>query len=272
MAPRRTVAQKQQQLAALATAQNQSSDSPDKSALLHLKAELRVQQARNAALYQSLRVQRRQYQCTLVKLQSLNEKYKNLKRTELLETDTIATDAIQLLDNVIAENAQLEAQLVQATQMLADSKELDASTRKENMAALKSDHKEHMAILKSSHKEQLHALRACNRSLQKAVTCTDDIKANAYKRGFEEGKKAKSVLRLIEKGIYTPKARSLARTLVSAGCATKHIGLVIRAVCAAAGLTVKGNISSRTAARSVLEGGIAAKIQVGHDLGVAKSG
>ncbi|KZP04520.1 hypothetical protein FIBSPDRAFT_713214, partial [Athelia psychrophila] len=76
---------------------------------------------------------------------------------------------------------------------------------------------------------------------------------------------------LVKKGSYTPKARSLARVLISAGCATKHVGRVIRAVCAAARVPVKGSISGRTAARAVLEGGIAAKIQIGHDLGKAKA-
>ncbi|KZP17166.1 hypothetical protein FIBSPDRAFT_747504 [Athelia psychrophila] len=131
-------------------------------------------------------------------------------------------------------------------------------------------HKERVAALKSEHKEQLHALRARNRNLQKAFTCSADLKAKAYKRGFEEGRKSK-ILCLKKKGSYTPRARSLARTLISAGCAIKHVGRVIHAVCAAAGVPVKGNISGRTAARAVIEGGIAAKIQIGYDLGQAKA-
>ncbi|KZP09963.1 hypothetical protein FIBSPDRAFT_900103 [Athelia psychrophila] len=171
----------------------QPSVSSEKSVLLHVQAELRAQKARSAVLYSSLRIQHRQYQCTLHRLQSLDRKFKKLKHTELLETDNIATNAIQLLDYVIAENAELEAQLVQATQKLAEAKEINASMHKESVAALK-----------SGHKEQLRAL--CARNL-----------------------------------------------------------------CAAARVPVKGKISGRTAARAVLEGGIAAKIQIGHDLGQAKT-
>lgn len=231
----------------------------DDTVVLHLKTELKAQKARNAALYNSLRVQRRQYQRTFSRLQSVNQKFKKLKQTELLETDTIATEAIQLLDNVIAENAQLQAELVELTQKLANTKALNASM-----------HKERTSTLDSSHKEQLHTLRAHNRNLKKVVARAAEVKDNTYKRGFKGGKKAMSTLHLVVKGVYTPRARLVARTLMLAGCATKHIGLVIRTVCHAAGITVKGNISGRTAARSMLEGGIAAKIQIGHDLGKAK--
>ncbi|KZP18569.1 hypothetical protein FIBSPDRAFT_745195, partial [Athelia psychrophila] len=107
--------------------------------------------------------------------------------------------------------------------------------------------------------------------MAKSRTRSANIKTKAYKQGFEEGRKFVKVLHLVEKGVYTPKARSLTRVLINAGCACKHVGRVIRAVCAAAGLMVKGNISGRTAARAVLEGGIAAKIQIGYDLGQAKT-
>lgn len=256
---RRSKLQREQLIAVNQKPVLQPSLSSEDSVIIHLKNELKAQRARNAALYNSLRVQRRQYQRTLSRLQLLNQKFQKLKQTELLETDTISTDAIQLLDNVIAENVQLQEALVEVTQKLADTKALNTSIHKENMAALS-----------SNYKEQLHTLRAKNRNLQKTVSRAGELKANAYKRGFAEGKKSISTLRLVEKGVYTPRARSVARTLVLAGCATKHIGRVIRTVCDAAGITVKGNISGRTAARAVLEGGIAAKIQIGYDLGKAK--
>lgn len=256
MPPSRRAKSQQAQLAA---ARHLPSPPLDDAVLLHLKTELKAQKTRNVALYNSLRVQRRQYQRTLSRLQSVNQKFKKLKQTELLETDTIATEAIQLLDNVIAENAKLEAELVEVTQKLANTKALNASM-----------HKERTATLDSSHKEQLHTLRAHNRNLKKVVARAAEVKDNTYKRGFKRGKKAMSTLHLVEKGVYTPTARSVARTLMLAGCATKHVGYVIRTVCHAAGITVKGDISGRTAARSMLEGGIAAKIQIGHDLGKAK--
>jgi len=45
---------------------------------------------------------------------------------------------------------------------------------------------------------------------------------------------------------------------------------VIQAVCQSAGITVKGKMSRRTVSRSILEGGIAAKIQLGYEVTQAK--
>jgi hypothetical protein len=69
--------------------------------------------------------------------------------------------------------------------------------------------------------------------------------------------------------VYSPQAQELARTLVSAGCSREYVDNVIRAVCKNAGVTVQGKMSRRTVSRAILEGGVAAKIQIGHELAQA---
>ena len=76
--------------------------------------------------------------------------------------------------------------------------------------------------------------------------------------------------KLLHKGAYSPQARELARMLVSAGCSREYVSNVIHAVCKSAGVAVQGSMSRRTVSRAILEGGIAAKIQIGHELAQAE--
>jgi hypothetical protein len=60
----------------------------------------------------------------------------------------------------------------------------------------------------------------------------------------------------------------LARLLVKAGCSRGYVGNVVNAVFKTAGITVRGNrtMSRRTVGRSILEGGIAAQVQLGYEI------
>ncbi|THU77493.1 hypothetical protein K435DRAFT_738419, partial [Dendrothele bispora CBS 962.96] len=60
--------------------------------------------------------------------------------------------------------------------------------------------------------------------------------------------------------------RAMARTLVKYGCARGKIGGIIRNVAALFGIEVKNEMSRRTVGRTVLEGWVAAQIQLGHEL------
>jgi len=72
---------------------------------------------------------------------------------------------------------------------------------------------------------------------------------------------------LMEKGVYTEEACDLCRILVNAGCSQDLVGNAMVAILAAVGLTIKGpSMSKRTVARSILEGGIMADIQLGHEI------
>ncbi|KII95110.1 hypothetical protein PLICRDRAFT_69546, partial [Plicaturopsis crispa FD-325 SS-3] len=77
--------------------------------------------------------------------------------------------------------------------------------------------------------------------------------------------------RLTHKGGYTPCVRSLARKLVKAGCSQEHVGPTIASIASMLGISVKGRISRRTVGRALREGGIASKIQLGHEVKNADS-
>ena len=65
--------------------------------------------------------------------------------------------------------------------------------------------------------------------------------------------------------------RSLALFLVEAGCSRDYVGEVIEHVFNIAGISVKGTMSGQTVTRCIIEGGIAAQIQLGFEMAVAPS-
>ncbi len=75
---------------------------------------------------------------------------------------------------------------------------------------------------------------------------------------------------MIQKGVYTPQARALARDLVKAGISQKRVGEVIYLIAKYAGLSVKGVMSCRTVGRAITEGGAAAKLQLAYELNGVK--
>jgi hypothetical protein len=58
--------------------------------------------------------------------------------------------------------------------------------------------------------------------------------------------------------------------LVAAGWSKEYVGSVIQMICKKAGVTVQGKMSRRTVSRAILEGGIAAQIQLDYELTQAK--
>jgi hypothetical protein len=74
-----------------------------------------------------------------------------------------------------------------------------------------------------------------------------------------------------EQGIVTNDARALARDLVGLGVPASNVNTVIRTVAQPMGITVEGNISDRTVCCVVLEGGIAAQVQVVDEVHRAES-
>jgi len=80
--------------------------------------------------------------------------------------------------------------------------------------------------------------------------------------------KDETVYKLMEKGVYTPQARALACTLVTAGCTQDFFGVLIQKICGTVGVTVE-KMSRNTVARAVAEGGIAVKMQLDYQLAEA---
>lgn len=93
-----------------------------------------------------------------------------------------------------------------------------------------------------------------------------EIKAKAAERSKNKADKENHNFCLLEKGIYKPKVRELACTLVAAGCSQEYVGGLIQTICENAGLTITNKMSRRTVSRAILEGGVAAKVQLGHEL------
>jgi hypothetical protein len=68
---------------------------------------------------------------------------------------------------------------------------------------------------------------------------------------------------LKEKGVVTEDSRAMARELVNhLGVPVANVNDVIHAVAKPLGVTVNGNESKRTVSRTIIEGGVAAKLQL----------
>lgn len=121
--------------------------------------------------------------------------------------------------------------------------------------------------LKEVHKE-LHqsrtALLKCYKRLKHAET-------RLKKRLQEVMRNRPSVFKLMVKGAYSRQARTLARYLVRNGMAESKVGAAIQKVGEILGIEVKGNMSKRSVHRAILEGGIAADIQLVFEIASASS-
>ena len=73
-------------------------------------------------------------------------------------------------------------------------------------------------------------------------------------------------LRLKKLGVITPAARRLVRELVASGVPVKKVNRVIGGLSRLTGVTIVGSIDTRSVRRIVLEGGIAAKMQVVEEI------
>jgi hypothetical protein len=77
--------------------------------------------------------------------------------------------------------------------------------------------------------------------------------------------------KLMHQGEYSVGVQKLARALAKSGCSQGQVGPMISMVGDVMGIKVKGKLSRRTVLRTIREGGVAARIQLGHELAQAKS-
>ena len=228
-----------------------------KSALSNASSNLEIAQdqlhaakGKCADLYSTLRVERRKLQRTAARKGLLEQQIKILKSVELPSSRGDAARAIQLLNETKSEKMHLESRLSQLMEKCA----LEASHSKQKQSVLK---------------EQLVIVKKKTQILQKHCDHMPEIKAKAIKRAKDYANKENRTYKMIQKGAYSPQSRELACTLVAAGCSREYVGKVIKAVCKNAGVTVHGSMSRRTVSRAILEGGIAAQIQIGHEIAQA---
>lgn len=90
--------------------------------------------------------------------------------------------------------------------------------------------------------------------------------ARAVERSRQKALKDSAKISITKRGIYTAQARQIARFLVSTGCSEKKVGRVIQSVGAMMGMMIKKRMSQRTVQRCITEGGLAAKMQAGHEM------
>lgn len=113
-------------------------------------------------------------------------------------------------------------------------------------------------LLKSSRKKI--------RALQRRCTRAPDVRARAVARALHAAARKSATFDLCQNGAVRNEVRQMARALVKAGCGQEHVSAVIKEVSAGIGITVTGSISRRTVGRSILEGGIAAELQLAHEI------
>ena len=219
--------------------------------LVETQNQLQVAETKTKILYGDLRVQRRKFQRTAAKKKGLQDHIKLLESVELRPTKRDPARAICLLDTSCAENATLKNKL----SVLLDRCAHEAAQAKDLEVELRAE---------------LHEARKQNFTLQKQCDRAPEIKAKAIECSKIKADKENHTFRLLEKGIYKPKVRELARTLVAAGCSQEYVGGLVQTICENAGLTVSNKMSRRTVSRALLEGGVAAKVQLGHELAQTK--
>lgn len=172
------------------------------------------------------------------------------KATKLLYKSQLENEELQ--HQLITEREQIQVKYSILEQKLTDAL-IDAASEAEELGDVLLDAKK--AIEQST--KDIHRLKA-----QNANAC--EI-AKAYKKKAKDAKTYKATC----KGIYTPEMHSLALFMVNAGCSREYVGEVIECVFNTAGISVKGSMSARTVTHCIIEGGIAAQIQLGYEMAVA---
>ncbi|KAJ7708165.1 hypothetical protein B0H17DRAFT_1191658 [Mycena rosella] len=104
--------------------------------------------------------------------------------------------------------------------------------------------------IRSLQTKNLRSLRSRTKAAKKATTAAE-VNQNRWE--------------LMKNGVYTAQAKGLMRVVEKAGCAQGKVGAVIHSIAKAAGLIVKGKMSRRTVQRALIEGGVAARIQISHE-------
>lgn len=123
------------------------------------------------------------------------------------------------------------------------------------------------------HRGQLEDSRKRIRALQRRCARAPQVLAKAIARAEDKSRRdtARSFQHRIRyKGVYTPEMRASIRQMVKSGCAPNRIGQVVQEIARIAGMDVKCAVSRRTIHRAILEGGVAAKVQLGHEILKAK--
>jgi hypothetical protein len=105
-----------------------------------------------------------------------------------------------------------------------------------------------------------------NRALAKRVHRASGV----LQRAIARTKARPLTSRLTRQAIYTVHAHQMAREMVAAGCARGKVGPLMSKIAAIFGVKINEgrSMSRRTVGRAILEGGIAARMQLTHELSI----
>lgn len=222
---------------------------------------LDVSEAHVQQLKQAQRVDRRKLQRAQMAKVLLKEKIKSLSSVVLPGLQKDVEQMAKALykaqsdkNRAVLKQQELQSNFAKVEKRLAETL-ADAVEKAQHMAGLLVDAREACA----ESRKEVRKLRAKSDMQYELV--------KALKKAVKDSKTFKTMC----KGIYTEEVRSLARFLNDVGCSQDYIGQVIERVLQAAGITVQGHISGRTVGRIILEGGIAAEIQLGLEMAAAPS-
>ncbi|KAF8148860.1 hypothetical protein B0H34DRAFT_802746 [Crassisporium funariophilum] len=157
---------------------------------------------------------------------------------------------------------ELKASLANALISAANSIRLVAQVREDDGAW-----SSHLTLEVSEHREQNDLLRKRARALKAQCNRHPAI----LKRAIRKARLCPCIVKLTRRGAYTPEARALTQIIVKAGCSQGQVGGVIQRIGKVLGIMIKNPMSRRTVSRAILEGGIAAKMQLGYEMSRTKS-
>lgn len=76
---------------------------------------------------------------------------------------------------------------------------------------------------------------------------------------------------LIAQGMYMHEARTLVQSLVAAGCSQHQVANILKTTASTFGISLKQSMSRCTMCRAIIEGGVAAKVQLGYEISHTQS-
>ncbi|KAJ7702656.1 hypothetical protein B0H17DRAFT_1237139 [Mycena rosella] len=187
----------------------------------------------------------------------------------LTTTETCLTDTFHSLHAALDRNTKLY-RLLRVEQRKNQRYRLDkinlAIKLKESAAALTSVNKS-FSLATTRYKQVIHELKKKIKALQMCYLRSGRSRTKA----LEKARVADQITRkkpgtLVRTGKYTADAKSMARTLHKASYSQERVGDIIQYVMQKAGFFVKNKMSRCTVQRALIEGGIAAKIQLAYKL------
>lgn len=140
------------------------------------------------------------------------------------------------------------------------------TSTKAELRTIKAECNETHAELKDTH-EELNQVIERNQELKKNKDAFRKHKARAPARitlAANKGAKKAGTVHMREHGAISESCREMVRELVKCGVPVDNVNDVIHIVCEGFGFEVPDGISPRSVSRIVLEGGIAAKMQLAH--------